>query len=200
VLHTVDETRVTAMTVQGSCFIGVFFANSKNSQLEATVVTDVQIDGVALGRSDFITVEGNTISRSGRTGVDISDFSKSNTIARNIITENGGDGVAIFNGDSNTVRDNAVRENESGIRLSSPGNTANRALGNVVHSNDHTGIYILLGAGQSRVNGNTVLRNGVQDMQDGNAGCGTNRWPANLFEIDFVAGMPDGGPGAGSIR
>jgi hypothetical protein len=55
-------------------------------------------------------------------------------------------------------------------------------------------------AAPSSVKENTVLGSGIVDMSDDSPHCGKDKWVANIFQTDVVAGVPDGGPGVGCLQ
>jgi parallel beta-helix repeat protein len=136
-------------------------------------------------------------------------------------------GIAVLgDSDRNSIHSNQTNRNQNGISLGCPtgcrfvqlpgiippaglGAENNTILSNVANDNfeldidaclDSDGIQIGVGNTNNRAQGNTALRNAGVDLRDDNPGCDANLWRSNIFVTDLVAGLSDGGPGAGCIR
>lgn len=192
------NSRVAGMTVTNACVFGMA-VQGQNNRSETNVVTASGQDGIGLQVATGIVITSNDISGNTRDGVGISNFSNHNVVEKNVINNNGvaqGSGVSIVNGTNNIIQANAVNNNANGISIDSPGNLVRN---NTVNGSVNTGIAISTFGAPSTVRRNTVLGNGVTDMSDGSAQCGTNVWRNNTFLTDLVVGVSDGGPNAGCI-
>lgn len=190
------RNRVTGMTFTGACVWGIVVAGHE-LVVETTVVIATGMDGIVLETATSARIASNFVSGNGRAGVSLSDRSDSNVVEKNIITSNGqgeGYGVVIFYGSGNNVLKNALHGNFNGIGILSP---LNDVYENTVTRSVHTGI--VAADEKATITANSVFISGVSDMADATAGCVSNVWTGNTFQTDLVAGLSDGGPGAGCI-
>jgi parallel beta-helix repeat protein len=208
VLLSASNSRVDGMTVRNACVFGIVVGGA-NNRVETSIVTASGSDGIILSPSTGSVISSNYSSGNVRAGVALSDFADNNTIRNNILNSNGGTGegygVAIFNGTRNTIRNNAANYNDFGIRVASAVNPdgnlglSNRVVDNKVSGNYQLGIWILETAAPSIIRRNTVFGSGIADMFDDSTDCDGNIWRRNAFKTDQVAGVSDGGPGAGCL-
>lgn len=198
------DSRVTAMRVVDNCFWGVLVPGA--GQVDTSVVSGSGFDGIGLCGAHDALVTANEVTRSGRYGVSIScgaEGDDRNRIVRNILRDNGapggdGGGIAVFSGNDHRIVGNAISDNFLGIFMVT--STGSTLRDNTVNRNRDAGIVLTDGAQGSIVRANTAYSNARVDLQDDNAGCGTNDWARNLFLTDIVAGAPDGGPAQGCIH
>jgi hypothetical protein len=198
---TSSHSRVSAMTVTNACIFGIV-VSGENNQVDTSVVTLSNLDGIGLQLASGTLIVANDISGNLRLGVDISNNSNNNSVKSNIINGNGiiakeQGGVGIFFGTNNVVANNALNSNFNGIEIESPGNFVQD---NRVNGSSDIGIFINPFGSPSTVKHNTVLGSVLNDMADDNASCDTDTWKNNIFQTDLVAGASDGGPGTGCIR
>ena len=193
-----SSSRVRGMKATGACAFGMAISGQDN-QVDTSVVTGSQGDGIGIGSASGIRIMANDISGNFRVGVDISNFSNNNTVAGNVINNNGiaaGEqgGVAIFNGTNNVISGNTINNNFDGILIDSSGNLVeqNTVNGSVGNGANGIGIAINASGASTIVRGNTVLGSSSADMSDSNPGCGTDYWTNNTFQTAVVVG---GSPG-----
>lgn len=204
VVSSLNDSHVIGMTVKNACLYGIAVAtnvsimvppNKPRNSVERNVVTS-STHGVALVPARNTLVAANDLS-GNVVGILVSaENASDNWIMDNIINSNTQLGVHIANGSNNHLRHNSFNWNANGIMLAHPGNSV---LENKVNGSANTGISIETTGAKSTVRRNTVLGSGVTDMSDGSAACDGNVWRNNTFETDLVAGVTDGGPGAGCI-
>lgn len=195
-----SNSRVEGMTVSNACSFGIL-VGGENNRVETSRVS-ASGDGIALSPATGARITSNDVSGNVRGGVMLSAGASGNFIEKNISNNNGtngdeGYGVVIFDGSYNIVRNNAANNNDIGIRISSPNNAVNN---NTVSGNSQYGIWISSDGEPSSVRRNSVFGNGLFDMIDDLALCGTNVWRNNRFITDLAGGIPDGGPGSGCIQ
>lgn len=175
-----SSSRGRALRVLDNCGFGVIVAGA-SARVDTSVVTG-SVDGIALCNAADALVTANDVFANSRYGVLIScgqGADDGNRIEGNILRENGlpvgdGGGVGVFSGAAHVI------------------------AGNHVHGN-FVGVYLQT-AEKTTVTDNVAYRNVSADLVDDAASCGSDVWTSNLFETDFVAGTPDGGPAAGCIR
>jgi len=204
-----SNSRLRGMTVQNACTFGIAVQGANNRVL-TNVVTGSGSDGIMLSPASGALIAANYCTGNKRAGVALSASADNNLIVKNILNGNGGSGegygVAIFNGTRNVIRNNAANYNDVGIRIASavnPGGSPalrNQVFDNTVSGNSHLGIWVQEEGSPSVIKFNRVLGSGDADMFDDSPGCGANVWRRNTFLTDLMAGLPDGGPGAGCIR
>lgn len=175
-----SHSRATALRVLDNCGFGVLVAG-EGARVDTSVVTG-SVDGIALCNASDALVTANDVFANSRYGVLVScglGDDGGSEIVQNILRDNGlpagdGGGIGVFSGSAQRVAGNHVSGNFVGINL--------------------------LTASGTTVEENTVYGSLSADMVDDAANCGSNVWTSNLFDTDFVAGVPDGGPSAGCIR
>jgi len=196
-----SNSRVASMSVTNNCVNGMVVSNATNVTVEANTVTGSGNDGLLLLNADGGTFQANNISSNGRFGVVLVSGSDHNTIRDNSMNNNGaaagGAGLSLVGGTDTQILRNTVQGNLQGIVLHTGGNVVQ---GNIANSNQTVGITVADVAGDNRIDGNTATGNSAFDLTDVNAHCGTNTWQNGVFLTDDVAGVPDGGPGAGCIK
>jgi len=172
-----SSSRVRGMKATGACAFGMAISGQDN-QVDTSVVTGSQGDGIGIGSASGILITANDISGNFRVGVDISNFSNNNTVTGNVINNNGiaaseQGGVAIFNGMNNVIRGNTINNNFTGIEINSPGNTVEENTVNGSMGNGANGVGIAISAADAStiVGGNTFLGSSLADISDINPGC-----------------------------
>ena len=189
-----SNSTVKGMKVSGACASGIGVQGANNRVEKNTASGNV--DGVLLVNAVNSFVRCNYLSGNTR-GATLSGSTTSSVVEDNIISDNDAFGVAVVSGSGNIVRDNAVNDNQNGIYINSANN---RVLDNIVSRSSDVGISVTNSGSPSIMRRNTVYRSGNVDMTDDSANCGGNIWRNNDFVTDLVAGVSDGGPGAGCIR
>jgi parallel beta-helix repeat protein len=196
-------SRASALRVLDNCGLGILVAGT-GARVDTTLVSG-SVDGIALCNATEALVTSNDILGNSHYGVLVScgqGADDRNQILQNILRENGlptggGGGIGVFSGEEHRIAGNHVIDNFAGINVvTSAGTTIED---NTVNGSSDAGIVLTTGAEQTTVSGNAAFQNGLVDLQDDSVDCGSNAWTLNLFETDVVAGLPDGGPGAGCI-
>jgi parallel beta-helix repeat protein len=204
VTHFVDgivasNARVSAMEVDANCAFGILMTGTGGTT-ETSRVTGSGIDGIALASATAGTVRASELHGNTRYGIVLSDATK-NTVSDNVFTSNGvveGGALLVAVGDGNQILRNQTFSNFNGFVVRTSGNVID---GNTIRTNLSSGIVIdVPGAGGNLIQNNTALGAFFVDLGDVNPACGTNTWQNNAFATDLVAGVSDGGPGAGCIR
>ena len=195
-----SNSRVGDISVSDNCVNGLVVSNAANVTVEGNSITGSGGDGLLLLNADDATVQANTIAANGRFGVLLVSGSDRNTLQDNSLNGNGapagGAGLGLLGGTETQIRRNTAQGNLQGIALHTGSNVVE---GNLANANQTVGITVAAVAGQNRLDGNTATGNGTFDLSDVNAHCGTNTWQNGVFVTDDVAGVSDGGPGAGCI-
>jgi parallel beta-helix repeat protein len=172
-------SHASALRVVDNCGFGIMVAGS-GARVDTSLVSG-SVDGIALCNASDALVTANDVFGNSRYGVLVScglGADNGNQIVQNILRENGlpggdGGGIGVFSGSDHHIAGNHLVDN-------------------------FIGVYLLTTAGTT-VEGNTAYRN-TTDLVDDAVDCGSDTWTSNLFETDFVAGVPDGGPDGGCIR
>jgi parallel beta-helix repeat protein len=197
-------SRATALRVVDNCGFGIMVAGS-GARVDTSLVSG-SVDGIALCNASDALVTANEVFGHARYGVLVScglAGDDENRIVQNIVRDNGqpagdGGGIGVFSGDRHVIAGNHLFGNFLGISVVTSAQTTvedNTANGNATH-----GIVLGSGAVQTTATGNAAFLNGLVDLQDDSAGCGSSAWVLNLFGTDVVAGLPDGGASSGCIR
>jgi len=188
--------------------IGVnLVVDSDQNQFRSNIVTSNTSASLTSGGiivqtgSDNNLIASNNISPNGDAGVSIQTGSNGNLIRGNTVNNNAGAfsgvGILVVQSQDTSIRGNQVNGNLVGISLSTA--ATNNIVFNNTANNNRSGIIMLPGSTSNAAVGNTALGNAL-DLADGNSGCDSNVWANNTFVTDGVAGVPDGGPGAGCIQ
>jgi parallel beta-helix repeat protein len=188
-------SRVTAMTLTANCFFGLLLSGN-GSVVDNSMVRGSGVDGILLAASNTV-IHSNNFLGNGRYGVLFSS-AFGNVIRDNYFRKNGGvegGAIGLFGGSNNGILHNHVFRNFGGFNLVDIGNLVDD---NMVTDNPSYGIAVSTSIANNLIQNNTVTGS-VFDLSDGNAGC-ANFWQANVFQTDAVAGVSDGGPGAGCIQ
>jgi parallel beta-helix repeat protein len=172
-------SRASALRVLDNCGFGILVAGA-GARVDTSLVSG-SVDGIALCNASDALVTSNDVFGNSRYGVLVScglGADDGNQVVQNILRENGlpggdGGGIGVFSGSDHHIAGNHLVDN-------------------------FIGVYLLTTAGTT-VEGNTAYRNAT-DLVDDAVDCGSDTWTSNLFETDFVAGVPDGGPAGGCIR
>ncbi|MBI2130120.1 right-handed parallel beta-helix repeat-containing protein, partial [Candidatus Woesearchaeota archaeon] len=154
-LNTVQNNTITTT---GSDGIGIFLSSSSNSSISSNnivttgTVVGVGSNGIHLSASSYNNVTSNTITTNGSNsfGIYLVSISSSNTLQSNTITTRGGvviDGSygILITSRSNIVQSNNITTNGSkgyGIYLSSGSSSNTNITGNIIMTNNATGILI----------------------------------------------------------
>jgi parallel beta-helix repeat protein len=181
-----SSSRVRGMKATGACAFGMAISGQDN-QVDTSVVTGSQGDGIGIGSASGVRIMANDISGNFRVGVEISG-ANNNTVAGNVINNNGiaagnQGGVAIFDGMNNVISGNTINYNFDGILIENGSrnlvedNTVNGSVGNGA---DGYGIAINSPLPGNMVRGNTVLGSSLFDLSESNP-CGANQWTNNTF-------------------
>ena len=179
-------SRVSALRVIDNCGFGIMVAGA-GSQVDTSIVSG-SVDGIALCKTQDAVVTSNEVFGNSRYGVLVSCADAGddhNHVVRNILRDNGlptgdGGGVGVFGGDEHEIADNAISGNFLGVSILTSAGTV--IHDNAVNGNQTNGIVLTAGALGTSVHDNTAYSNGLVDMQDDNAACGTNTWTLNLFQ------------------
>jgi parallel beta-helix repeat protein len=194
-----SNARVSAMNAHSNCAFGILMTGVGGT-IETSRVAGNGIDGIALASAAGATVRSNELHGNTRYGL-IFSLAAKNTVSENLFTANGiveGGAILVSGGDGNRILRNRTFSNFNGFVVRTSGNEID---GNMVDNNFSFGIVVdVLGAGGNQIRNNTVAGAFFIDMSDVNPACGSNVWTDNGFVTDLVAGVSDGGPGAGCIR
>jgi parallel beta-helix repeat protein len=200
-------SRASALRVLDNCGFGIIVAGT-GARVDTSLVSG-SVDGIALCDSVDAVVTSNDVRGNSRFGVLVScgqGGNDGNDVVQNIVRENGttgadGGGIGVFSGNGHLIAGNHLLGNLAGIDIRTSAGTT--IEDNTANGNETVGIVLSGGANgatQTIVRENGVHLNGLVDMQDDSADCGTNTWGPNRFVTDIVAGLPDDGPGGGCIR
>jgi nitrous oxidase accessory protein NosD len=155
-------TRLTLLAVVRND-VGVWIQSSRGT-LDASTVSDNELDGVRLNQADDWTIDASAILRNGGDGLSLL-LAQTLRVTHNAVTGNGRSGIASYTHvDLATIAENVVAGNgRFGITVR---NSTTRVLRNVVRSNGLNGIDVLedaagpLFAPYYEITGNVSSKNG----------------------------------------
>ena len=144
-------------------------------------------DGIGVSASRDVTLVGNDVSRSNRSGIFLDATTSGTVVERNLVVGNGqgetraGVGIDV-RGDKNVVRHNVGHDNDDSGAQFHEGATDNVATGNVFFANLDHGIDVA-NSPQQHVVGNTIVANASSGINvEGEASQGTI--VANNLSVD----------------
>jgi len=190
---------------------GVVVASDKNKLrfVAATHNGDdgIDVDGTANKIEDSQAVDnfedgivadggGNKLTRvagvgNGDGGIDLNG--SGNKVKGCTGTGNAEDGVNI-DGDDNKVErclfshNGTGDDDDAGVEVEGDDNLVGKSI---LLDNDVRGLLVQPGAGANVRKQNLALGHGEDDLEDGNAGCGSNQWTKNRFGTSAAGGVDD---------
>jgi parallel beta-helix repeat protein len=175
--------------------VGILIEDSDYVQVSLTTVAGNTFGGIEAVRVSYLTVGGNVIAMNVGNPVGLVEGglrliqSTGAQVTGNLMVGNY-KGIELVSGDSNVLTGNAVNGNSgSGILMGNPGDvvplTNSRVSSNTTSGNGNSGIQVQglqPGSSGNEIFSNTSsVGNTVWDLEDDNAGCGTDFWSGNVF-------------------
>ncbi|MHA2245762.1 MAG: right-handed parallel beta-helix repeat-containing protein [Candidatus Hodarchaeales archaeon] len=118
-------------------------------------------EGISISSSDNTIISHNTVHGNDWVGIQLSSFSKYNTIVKNIVYDTNGDGIRLYSSSNNSICHNTAYNNAlNGIRLEDD-ITDNIIDNNTVFRNNESGIWAYNNEGMvsSYISRNIIINN-----------------------------------------